>query len=154
MGRKSREKKLRKLKNGFSEDLAMQPLITKGVERGFQIKLNQNKRKFSDILDDFISPLINYETDTDEQIKTKISWGGMVWNKVMSDEYPEHSFSVSFRGLYPKFLILNPSEELLNAYIHRKKEFFNNDKFFIADYSFQSISDGFFFSIAVLEITE
>ena len=154
MGKKSREKKLRKLAHFNNEGIAMQKLVNKSEERGFQVRKNENKRKFSDILDDFVSPLINYDVDTDEQIKTKISWGALVWNKAMSDEYPEHPFSESFRGLYPRFLQLNPGEELLNAYIRRKKELFNHYKFFIADYSFHSTATDFYFSIAVVEINE
>lgn len=152
MGRKSRQKKLKRMANPAQEQQASEKLVHHLEEKGAKVRLNEGPQKFSDIFADFFSPLLEPWKDDADDIKAKVTWAVMVWNKAMAEELPDHEVSRSVEEQFPMFLLMMPDEELVHDYIARKKMHFSQHKFFIVNHEVVANKSNVSISVAVLEL--
>jgi len=127
--------------------------LSKSFE-GSNVILNENKsnRKFSKIFIDFLFPLIEIEIKNKTKTKAILTWGIFVWNKAVSESFPDHFYSKKIETFYPLFYAIN-NKDLIKEYILRKKNLFIEDDFFIAGCEDEWDNKGnLSISVAVLQI--
>jgi hypothetical protein len=119
---------------------------------GFRIKLNDGKFKYSDIIEQFLQPMISDDDDL-AMLKSKYSFGAIIWNSVVF----RHKDELEFQNARKKVCSLTPDiegfEKIFDEMVKRKEKYFSKYKFMLADFDItrQGQSD-FHLTVAVTEI--
>lgn len=98
---------------------------------------NLGKRKYSEIFMTFIKPRID-QAKAIGDVNSILEWGRIVWNKAVTESYPNHGQSKAAGLGYFLFSTFN-EEPLINEYMLRKHQLFEKDAFLID--SFETIFD-------------
>lgn len=113
---------------------------------------NESNRSFSKMYIHFLYPLIEIDIKNETKIKNILTWGLTVWNKAISESYPNHFHSQNIELIYPLFYAVN-NKNLIKKYILRKQTLFNQGAFFIIGYENEWDNKGnMATSLAVLKI--
>ncbi|MEI6948868.1 hypothetical protein V9K67_16900 [Paraflavisolibacter sp. H34] len=132
MGRKSRGKKVKREEREAIQQLQQQQQHRPGAAP-FPPATAHEGHKFSDVLASFIYPVLDPQDDIDD-VRAKMTWGVMIWNKAMADTFPDHPISAQIAEQFPLFQLMVPDEDLLTAFLERKKREFAHENFFIMEH--------------------
>jgi hypothetical protein len=149
MGKADNIKRAKRLKDA-KRKREQDALIAKGIGpsgvavqkraalNGSQVIINQDKIKYSELLKEFVHPIIS-TTDDIAVIKTKYTFGAHVWNAATMREKSEKLYQSAKKG----FLKISPNipaiEQLFDEMAKRKQEEFSAYKNIIADFEIKKI---------------
>ncbi|MDP3914725.1 MAG: hypothetical protein Q8R96_13415 [Bacteroidota bacterium] len=127
-------------------------IMKRSEMNGIEIRLNQGKFKYSDIIEQFLQPMISDDDDL-AMLKSKYSLGAIIWNSVVF----RHKDELEFQNARKKVCSLTPDierfEKIFDEMVKRKEKYFGKYKFMLADFEItpQGQSD-FHLTVAVTEI--
>ncbi|MDD3686180.1 MAG: hypothetical protein PHE56_05375 [Bacteroidales bacterium] len=110
----------------------------KSKEMGVETRLNTSGVKYSDLLKEFIDPIL-HKNDSISMIKLKVGFGALVWNAtIMGEKDEKHILSAK-----EEVLKLSPNdrdlEQLFDEMVRRKQEEFYQFKNIIVKYELRKI---------------
>ena len=96
-----------------------------------KLENHNNPRKYSEIFHEFMSPAINLLLDDEIALKEILDWGLIIWNKGVSEDFPNDPKSKDLELLFPLFKGAYSDKSLIDDFLKRKRELFGNENFFI-----------------------
>ena len=116
-------------------------LQNRSAEKGIEIRLNESKIKYSELLKEFVHPIIS-EKDNLETIKTKYTFGAFAWNAATVREKSEEAYLKAKKELM-NVLPNDPDlEQMFDEMVNRKNKEFSEFKKIIADFEIKKIYGG------------
>jgi hypothetical protein len=150
--RNTQDRKMKKNKHFALTEKTDKKLSKSYEDSNMILSKNESNRSFSKMYIHFLYPLIEIDIKNETKIKNILTWGIMVWNKAVSESYPNHFHSQNIELIYPLFYAVN-NKNLIKEYILRKQTLFNQGAFFIIGYENEWDNKGnMATSLAVLEI--
>lgn len=128
-----------------------------GFFKGSRVKLdNPHKpKKYSKIFHEFLAPAIDEVIDDEEQLKEVLDCGQAIWNRVVSENFPDHPKSINFGVMFTLLKSMFRNKELIEELFARKDEMFADENFFIVKQTALLHSDGrLAISVAVLPVED
>jgi len=113
-------------------------LQQRSANKGIETRLNTGKIKYSDLLKEFVQPILS-DTDDIAIVKTKYIFGAHAWNAATLREKSEELYQLAKKDIVK---IINNStelEQLFDEMVIRKQEEFSEFKNIIADFEIKKI---------------
>jgi hypothetical protein len=113
----------------------LQERITKN---GIEIRLNNGKVKYSELLKEFVNPIISHEDDI-SIVRTKCVFGAQAWNAAIFREKNEDVYQLAKSDIIKIMPDMPEIEQLFDEFVKRKQEEFSEFKNIIADFEIKKI---------------
>ena len=92
---------------------------------------SKQPKKYSETFYEFMKYAIADSEPNDKSFKQLLSWGGYIWNKGVSEDFPNHPTGRRFDVLFPIFEATFHDKALLKELLLRKRTYFKNASFFL-----------------------
>lgn len=141
-----RAKKLKEAKRKREQDALLSTgsgpagtvLQKRTIINGGQIKINHEKVKYSQLLKEFVHPIIS-ATDDIAVIKTKYTFGAHAWNAATMREKSEELYQLAKKDFTKIAPNVPEIGQLFDEMVKRKQEEFSQYKNIIADFEIKKI---------------
>ncbi len=147
-------KKQRELQqsNNIQIEKTYEKIRYRSEKEGFKVKINEAKFKYSEIIEQFLQPMINDDDDL-TILKSKYSFGAIVWNSVVFRHRSELEFQNARKNVCSVMPDVKDLERMFDEMAVRKEKHFGKYKFMVADFEITPQGkSGFHLTVAVTEI--
>lgn len=107
-------------------------LQKRSINKGSEIRINNGKIKYSELLKEFVHPIVS-EMDDISIVKTKYMFGAFAWNAAILREKNEDVYQLTKKDMIKIIPNVPELEQLFDEMVKRKQEKFNEFKNIIAD---------------------
>lgn len=108
-------------------------LQQRNANNGIETKLNNGKIKYSDLLKEFVHPIMS-ETDDISIVRKKYAFGVLTWNAATLKEKSEEIYQNSKSDISSIMPDTPEIEQLFDEMVKRKQEEFSEFKSIIVDF--------------------
>lgn len=141
-----RAKKLKEAKRKRQQDAliaaglgpAGKALHIENAKNGIETRLNNAKIKYSELLKEFVHPLVSQDDDI-SIVRTKYTFGAHAWNAATLREKSEEVYQLAKKEVCSIMPDVPEIELLFDEMVKRKKEVFSDYKNIIADFEIKKI---------------
>jgi hypothetical protein len=120
---------------------ASKKLQERNAEKGIKVQLNTGKVKYSELLKEFVLPIVSPKDDI-SIIRKKYSFGAVVWNVAVLKEESEEIYQSVKKDVIENLPDDPRGRELFDELEKRKLEKFSEYKNIIADLEIEKIKGG------------
>ena len=113
-------------------------LQERNAKNGIETRLNNGKIKYSELLKEFVHPLVS-ENDDISIVRTKYTFGAHAWNAAILREKSEEVYQLARKEISSLMPDVPEIELLFDEMIKRKREVFSDYKNIIADFEIKKI---------------
>ena len=113
-------------------------LQKRNAGKGLETRLNTGKIKYSELLKEFVHPLVSEDDDL-SVIKTKYTFGAFAWNAATAGEKSEEVYQLAKKEVSSIMPDVPEIELLFDEMVKRKQEVFSDYKNIIADFEIKKI---------------
>lgn len=149
MGKTANKKRNKKLKDAKREreqnaliaaglGPAAKAVQQRATRKGSQIIFNNSKIKYSELLKEFVHPLVQMNDDI-SIIRTKYTFGAHAWNMAILKEKSEELFQKAKMEISTMMPDVPEVEQLFDEMVKRKQEEFSEYKNIISDFEINKI---------------
>lgn len=114
-------------------------LHIRNAKNGIETRLNNGKVKYSELLKEFVHPLVSKDDDI-SIVKTKYTFGAHAWNMATLREKSEEIYQLAKKDISSLMPGVPEIELLFDEMVKRKQEVFSDYKNIIADFEIKKIS--------------
>ncbi len=113
-------------------------LQIKNAQNGIATRLNSSKIKYSELLEEFVQPLVGKDDDI-LIVRTKYAFGAHAWNAATLRERSEELYQSAKKEVSSIMPDVPEIEQLFDDMVQRKQEVFFEYKNIIADFEIKKI---------------
>jgi len=95
-----------------------------------KVEKQPKQRKYSEIFVEFMKPY-TLNIDSEVELDKTYKFGQIMWNKAVSEAFPENLTSIELENIYYLFLTTFDDKNLISEFLERKNKFFKDYNFFI-----------------------
>lgn len=117
---------------------ASKVLQERNVNSGIETRLNTGKIKYSELLKEFVHPIVS-DTDDISIVRTKYTFGAHAWNAATLREKSEEVYQLAKKDISTIMPNVPEIEQLFDEMVKRKQEDFFEFKNIIADFEIKKI---------------
>ncbi|WP_339704437.1 hypothetical protein [Algoriphagus aquimarinus] len=117
---------------------ASKVLQERNVNSGIETRLNTGKIKYSELLKEFVHPIVS-NTDDISIVRTKYTFGAHAWNAATLREKSEEVYQLAKKDISTIMPNVPEIEQLFDEMVKRKQEDFFEFKNIIADFEIKKI---------------
>jgi len=113
-------------------------LQERNAKRGVETRLNKDSVKYSELLQEFVDPLLDSQNDS-STVKLKFAFGVHAWNAATVREKSEEAYLLAKREFFKTTPYVPGMEQLFEEMVDRKREKFSEHKNIIVDFEIKKI---------------